>query len=253
VGEGKVLAESLRVLSYVATDLGDRARARQLLEEAVGVGRAIGYKREVAFALSDLAKIPARENALDRTEALLVESRSLAQESGDPLVMIGPLFGISWVQTRRGELGEARRTLDECLAIAQRLDAPWPIMFTRLTLGDLATIEGNLSEAIAQYRQALSVILDVHRGQAVYSLYCYAALCAARGDHRRAARLFGAGRAAPPTAGDEFDLLPRTHEAAEVEAARQALGQSAFAAAWAEGRAMTLEQAVAYALEEDNV
>ena len=31
---------------------------------------------------------------------------------------------------------------------------------------------------------------------------------------------------------------------------RAALGEAAFAAAWAEGRAMTLEQAVAYALDE---
>jgi hypothetical protein len=35
-----------------------------------------------------------------------------------------------------------------------------------------------------------------------------------------------------------------------VSAAHQALGEEAFAAAWAEGRAMSLEQAVAYALEE---
>ena len=35
-----------------------------------------------------------------------------------------------------------------------------------------------------------------------------------------------------------------------VAAVRVALGEAALAAAWAEGQAMTLEQAVAYALED---
>jgi hypothetical protein len=40
------------------------------------------------------------------------------------------------------------------------------------------------------------------------------------------------------------------HERA-VAAARRHLGEAAAAAAWAAGQAMTLEQAVTYALEED--
>jgi hypothetical protein len=35
-----------------------------------------------------------------------------------------------------------------------------------------------------------------------------------------------------------------------VSRARELLGEPTFAAAWAEGRAMTLEQAIAYALDE---
>jgi len=61
--------------------------------------------------------------------------------------------------------------------------------------------------------------------------------------------LFGAARGhevatspgSPPTAPGEDD---------ELSDLRKSLGDEAFDLAWAEGRAMSLEQAVAYALDE---
>ena len=76
-----------------------------------------------------------------------------------------------------------------------------------------------------------------------------AAKASAEGQHLRALRLGGASEAIKETAGGHappplIDLPdPR-------EAAREVLGESAVAAAWEEGRAMTLEQAVALAREQ---
>jgi hypothetical protein len=66
----------------------------------------------------------------------------------------------------------------------------------------------------------------------------------------RAARLLGAAQALRDTIRRRFSAGQARELDAEVALLRAALGGPAFAAAWAEGRAMSLEQAVAYALDE---
>jgi hypothetical protein len=79
----------------------------------------------------------------------------------------------------------------------------------------------------------------------------------AGGHPARAARLWGAAAAqhqavvGRPLREDEDQPFDTPAQAAEsLEALRAQLGAAAFDAAWAEGQAMTLEQAVAYALDD---
>ena len=76
-----------------------------------------------------------------------------------------------------------------------------------------------------------------------------AGLSAAAGDPRRAARLFGATEAAR---GDRMMIALRSDRWEEdLRLARAALDEAAFAAAWAKGRAMTLDEAIADALGDE--
>jgi hypothetical protein len=70
------------------------------------------------------------------------------------------------------------------------------------------------------------------------------------GDSERAARLLGAagGQATPFSA--PTDPASRADYERTLAAVRAGLSEEGFAAAWAEGQAMTLEQAVAYASED---
>ena len=83
----------------------------------------------------------------------------------------------------------------------------------------------------------------------------FAGMVAAQGQQRaeleRAARLFGAAEALEDSmiARPEFAIFDNGALQAPIAMLRTRLGDDAFAAAWAEGRAMTLEQAIAYALE----
>jgi hypothetical protein len=77
-----------------------------------------------------------------------------------------------------------------------------------------------------------------------------ARLAAAAGHFERAARLFGASQSLLSAAERRLDGPEAATFEAALAATRAQLDQAAFAAAWAEGQAMPLEQAVAYALEE---
>jgi hypothetical protein len=69
----------------------------------------------------------------------------------------------------------------------------------------------------------------------------------------RAARLFGAAEGLRARIGAIGQPIERAVYADSVASVRTQLNQKTFAAAWAEGRAMTLEQAIAYALEGSDV
>src|SRR5579871_726903 len=85
----------------------------------------------------------------------------------------------------------------------------------------------------------------------VYSLEAMATLAAEQGQVERAARLWAVadvlldaiGALMPPKEKDEVD-----RKIAEI---RTSLGEQAFSVAWQQGRAMTIEQAIEYALQDE--
>ena len=72
----------------------------------------------------------------------------------------------------------------------------------------------------------------------------------ARGEWTQAARLLGAVETAREQSTPNTQSVVETPYVGRADEVRVHLGASAFAAAWAEGRALAVEQAVAYALEE---
>jgi hypothetical protein len=75
---------------------------------------------------------------------------------------------------------------------------------------------------------------------------------AAASQPEKAARVFGAAEALREAIGAPVPPVERPDYDRAVAAARARLGEVAFSSGWAEGRAMTLEQAMSYALKEGN-
>jgi hypothetical protein len=74
-----------------------------------------------------------------------------------------------------------------------------------------------------------------------------AAVASAQGQPARAARLWGAAAARRGALGTPLPPVEHAHYERTVAAARTALGEGAFAAAWAAGQTLPLEQAIAEA------
>jgi hypothetical protein len=111
--------------------------------------------------------------------------------------------------------------------------------------------QGRVEEARAHLREALAWHQKIgHVGEISRGVAEWAGLALFCGQPERAARLLGAAEAI--WEANDLLLTPLTEIIFEdnVTTVRAQLDEASFAAAWAEGRAMTLEQAVEYALEQ---
>jgi hypothetical protein len=83
-----------------------------------------------------------------------------------------------------------------------------------------------------------------------YPLEGLAILASAQNKTERAARLIGAAETLYTPLRFEMSAKERAEHDHTIASARAALGKGRFARAWAEGEAMTLEEAITFALEE---
>jgi hypothetical protein len=110
---------------------------------------------------------------------------------------------------------------------------------------------GDYAEATTLYQESLR--LRREQGDALTtacSLEDFAGLAGRQEQWERAVRLLGAAEALCETLGRTLPAAVAAEYERTMEAAHAALSEEAFAAIWEAGRAMTVEQAVAYALKQ---
>jgi non-specific serine/threonine protein kinase len=200
---------ALGLLGLEAEDAGDYGRATAFLDEALALDAAAGHALPEPVATAALAHLGiaawGRGDA-ERAAALWEEALAAHRTSGDDWGAANALAYLGLLACERRSLGRAAALLGESIALFG-------------ATGSLENVAGGLANA--------------------------ATLAAARGETDRAARLFGAAEALRETIGGRLGLPERAVYERAVGAVRTALGEGAFATAWAAGRALPVDQAVA--------
>jgi DNA-binding CsgD family transcriptional regulator len=116
------------------------------------------------------------------------------------------------------------------------------------TRARVAIAQGELGQAERDAHDALTVAADLHAHSGVPDiLECLADLGVRADGHREAARLFGAAEAMRQRIGVvRFKIYDAEYENS-LAALRDAMGEEDFAAAWAEGTALSTDESIAYA------
>jgi tetratricopeptide (TPR) repeat protein len=233
------------------------AAVRAAFEEAVAVARAAAYPREVGYSLSLLGKVTLDLGDEAAGLAMLAESRRILREVGDRDALSNNLRISGGIALARGDYAAARELFEKALVISYEMGFALGEMGAQTALGDLARAEGDLAAAQAHFAEALRLGhangARSFLGPVTHALRFLAGLSVATGDPRRGVCILGAEAA---TRGDEttrgsisvFGLRSDRSEE-DLLLARSTLDEATFAACWSEGRAMTLDEAIAYALE----
>jgi predicted ATPase/DNA-binding CsgD family transcriptional regulator len=222
---------------------GDLSAARPLFLNALELSRRLGDKPNVAWSLAHIATLRSSEiEAMAIAEEALALFRALGHQPGiaHALNVIGEIarFG--------GDDARARRAYEECLEVCLKTGETRRVAIIHFNLAFLAQHEGDYAGALDATRHALHIAHDMNnRGEMAWGLPIVAGCMVALGQPQQAARLLGTsesflerlGAFILPADKQEFDRIR-----AEV---RTLLGTAAFEVALAEGRQMTLEQAVA--------
>jgi predicted ATPase/DNA-binding CsgD family transcriptional regulator len=245
-----VQARALSTTGRLALVQGDYPSARAALEAALTIWRQLGRSADVADALNDLGQCAHGEGDPDRARSRLEESLALARSLDDEVRGYVALDHLGEVAQDVGDVGRAAELYQAALEIQRRLGHRRGMAVSLTNLGSLAQRRGDHRQADTLYREGLALLVELgDRRRTAACLEGLAAAASARGQAQRAARLFGAAEGLRERAGV---TLPPPHRAAHqphVESARARLDPDTFRAAWAAGRAMPLDEAVAYALE----
>jgi len=157
----------------------------------------------------------------------------------------------------QGDLEQARTLLEESLASLrpqeQRVLIANALVHTLARLGSVACETDEDARAAALFRESLELVWRFV-GRAYETVACLeglARVAAMQGRPERAARLLGASAALRDEMGTPLSPIVRADHDHASNTVHEALGEDAFEAAWAVGQAMSLEEAITYALSED--
>jgi predicted ATPase len=284
-----IRAKALYGYGRVALVQGDYESAVPALEESAAVFREVGDARGLAFALADLGWIAAVQGAYERARSLGEESLAVARAAGDETTIAAALHALACSILDGGDYAKARPLFEESLALRRRLGDKRNAANSLAHLGITALLEDDsalagelLAEALELAREldngllVASVLVnlglaalfegDCQRARSLASdsltfaqrlgdkptivecLHVLAGAASAEGRPQRAATLAGAAEAlhaaigAPPSpaeraVGEQFESRLRVDEDEEL------------GAAWVEGKEMSLDRVLDYALE----
>jgi predicted ATPase/DNA-binding XRE family transcriptional regulator len=247
-------ARLLLVAGTLAQGRGDWEPARLYLEESLALFRGLGDEEGVAYALAAMGLVDLGQKRYERGLAVVEESIGRFLEVGERWAASPMLSFAAAASLSRGEIARARQLAERGLSLAREVGARDALYLTLQALATVARAEGDNERAARLFGEGLSLSAEVEdHSSLAYYLQGLAAVAASEGELARAARLWGAAE----TLLETTEIISYAHAPdrslyqRQVAAARARLDDAAWEAAWAEGRAMMPQQAVAYALNED--
>jgi predicted ATPase/DNA-binding SARP family transcriptional activator len=251
LGDKPGIARSLGYLGYIADNRGDYVVSRGRYEESLVIWRDLASKRDVAATLDFLGQMTRNQGDYEAARAFCDESLTIRRELGDRRGLAGGLGLSGDIAYYQGDTTAGQALLEESLALYRELDDKRGIAWCLQKLGNIARSQQEQQRAVTRYRESLTVFGETENpGGIAAVLEGLARAASAWGQPKRAASLFGAAETLRDALGSPLQPAERVDHDRCVTAARAALSEEEFAAAWAAGQAMTLEQAVVSALEE---
>jgi predicted ATPase/class 3 adenylate cyclase len=227
----------------------DKPAVSAWLGDALAVFEELGDEAGIAQGTYDAAFGLGLAGRHDEAIDMLLASKAQFEKHGDRRAVADSLFGLGLMYLLRGDIETARDTGEEALAIHREVGDVFGVVSSLCVVGPAATQLGDLDTGRACFMESLAIdeAFGERTGVAL-SLDNLAALEITVGNVVRALRLAGASEAIKEGVGGQAppDLItlpdPR-------ERARLLLSEGQVQAAWEEGRAMSMEEAIAYARE----
>jgi non-specific serine/threonine protein kinase len=248
-GERSVAVHLLLLLGFTAALRGNYERAIGLFKESLRLNREAGDGWGIAASLLQLGNVVGDQGDDERAVELYEEGIALCRESGYAVLLADTLTNLGYVLLLRGDHERAAALNEEAAALYRERGYRYGrIEFPIDNLGWAALARGDHERARALHKESLVLCRKLgDKLVAVESLEGLACAAEARDETERSARLFGAAEALREALG--VPQLPA--ERALREPYLTTAGARRDGAPWQEGREMVFEEAVEYALAED--
>jgi predicted ATPase/class 3 adenylate cyclase len=254
IGDRRGEAYALCFLGWIALDRNEFDRAEELLEESLALSRAAGTARDVSVSLNALAMLKVYRGDHERATAMQEECLSLAREAGDVQIIAVLTYNLGFTAAMTGEYERAEAFVREAQALFREVGDRGMAPLASNRLGFLALSQDDPDRAEELCVEAIRDLQEQAQIPGIdFALEILGGVAASRGEIRRAAQLWGAVAGYRDATGAPWIPEERAMIEAHIDAARPRLEEATWREEWEKGRSMTLDQAVEYALEEQEV
>ena len=239
-------------LGWAVRRAGELDRGLALQEQAVALARKQTDTWSLALALNNLGFSLLRAGDYVRAQEMLEESRVLCQAAGEPEGIAAALQGLAEVALVEGDHTRASLLLEQALILARKIGHVFFIGRFLVDLGIVMLHQSDQRRAATLFEEALGftprVEDELFIGECLWGL---GAVAVGRGQPVRAVRLWGAAAAL----GYPMHVrLSGTRQLEErlLALTKETLGRDTFQAEWTTGQAMRREDAITFALANDD-
>jgi predicted ATPase/DNA-binding CsgD family transcriptional regulator len=245
-------AKALNTAGWLSFVQGDYVRGKQFNSQALELYQDLGDGVNLAWALLFLSSQYLGSPAeIKEGLALSEEALTLFRDQDNIYGVIRALNFMGELARLDGDYDRAGNAYDECLTLCRQSGDKLREAYQLANLGLVAQHRGNYKLAESRFKEALTLSKNLN---AKYPLALHLAglsgPAGAFGNPERAAQLLGASDGLLKTMG----LRQQPSDQPEIDryeaAIRKQLDDDAFRSAWEKGQAMSLEQAIAFALEK---
>jgi predicted ATPase len=240
------IAFSLTHLGWAMHKQGDYRGATALLEEALALFQEVRVKQLFAIASAILAEVAHDQGEDGRAAVLIEQSVTLFRELGAKQEVALALSIFGTIAHAQGDNGRALALLEESLALQREIGIKWGMATTLNHLGMVVHARGDDGRATVLYAESLALCRELGDKHGLAEcLEGLAGVAVAQQHLERAARLLGVAAALREAIGAPLSPRERVWYDRDMSTVRAGLGEAAFAAAWATGKAIPLEHVIA--------
>jgi predicted ATPase/class 3 adenylate cyclase len=248
------LVRSLIIFGLASAFLGDVDQAFDSFHESESLCRQTGFNDALAWVLVSMAYITIEVRGYDAEQEIrsyLEESLALTHDSANLQIAGRSNEVLAQLAFLRGDLAEARRLSEKVFAYYRELGDRVSLNGYQSRIAHALRQTGNLEEALAFYRETILVWQEFgHRGAVAHQLECFAFIAKVHGQADRAVKLTSAAEVLREIAGSPMMRMERLEYDKELAELRAGMDEESFASLWEEGRSMSMEKAIEFALEK---
>jgi tetratricopeptide (TPR) repeat protein len=244
------LASALNMLGQVTYVQGDAVQARPLLEEALTLQRAVANAPGVASALLHLGVVLLYVGDLEHACELQTESLEVFRGLDDQVGQAWVLNRLSQIALYQCDFDRVIRYTEESIALQKR--QPFPdrrcIAFSLINLSLAHYYQGDVQRGVALQQESLLLHDQLRNYDGLaWNIVILGAMAGQHSQYECAAQLYGAAERLREVADCPMPALSQAIYEHDMAAIRDNCNPKLWNAAWAQGRAMDVSDAVALA------
>ncbi len=242
-------AKALRWAALLAAHQGDYERGAILGQQGVASAHESGNDESLIWCRAVLGRIALHRGDYGLATTLFEDNLDLCRRLNDEWLLGYTISHLGFLARDQGDYARGAALQAEALALFRKREDKHFTAWALRNLGVVALRLGDHKRAAALCRESLTLSSEIGgTWQIEQGLMGLGGAAALKGQYERAARLLAAAEALRKSIGRQRSIADQADFDKRVASTRAGLGDAAFAAAWAQGTTMPLEEAIEAAL-----